>query len=336
MQRTMVAGDLTTQPIAAGHRGTGSIRFDRVDMVKAVVLVGLFFAVFWDLLDFIGPKYGSLVFQWMQADWSHGPVIPLFSAYLVYLNWDKYRASPIRHTWVGALVLLTGLAVYQWSLWGLQFAIAKPIAMLVCVLGIVIFLCGLPVMRHAWVPWLYLFFAIPLPQRIYFELTNPLRQIAAEAVVLALGWIPSLDRIERVGSMIEYTYQGRSGGIGVADACSGMRSMITLCALGTAVVFMQPRPWWHRVIMIAACVPIATFCNFIRVIVTSCISIFGNAKYATGMYHTLLGLFVLLLAFGVFLGLGWVLANLFVESSDDDAASGNGPPRRSAAREGPR
>jgi exosortase len=133
-----------------------------------------------------------------------------------------------------------------------------------------------------------------------------------------LQYVTPVDDIRREGSTIWYDYGTTQGGaIDVADACSGMRSTITLCALGTAVTFLSDRPWWQRIIMLGSCVPIAVFCNFIRVSITSALHIFVDPKYATGTYHTALGLAVILLAFGMFSALGWVLGNLVIEEEQE-------------------
>jgi exosortase len=196
---------------------------------------------------------------------------------------------------------------------------------MITLLGVIILLCGLPAMYYLWLPWLYLFFAIPLPQRIYFSLTDPLRRMAAEVATAVVGLYPGL-HIERVGSVIEYVYRGQAGQLGVVDACSGMRSTITLCALGVAVACMSQRPVWQRFVLVASCIPIATFCNFIRVTTTSFLYIFVDPKYASGQYHTMLGLAVILLAFGIFSGFGWLLSNLVVD--DDQGATSSSAPAR--------
>ena len=300
--------------------GAGRMVFDRPAQLRVALLAAAFVAVFWDLLDFIPPSYGILVHAWVyEADWSHGPLIPLFSLYLVYLRWDYIRRCPVRHAWSGLIVLIVGLALYMWALsGGLTFGYARPLAMLTTLLGVIVLLRGWPVMRYAWLPWIYLFFAIPIPQRMYFTLTNPLRRLAATVASSMLSLVPDLD-VHRVGSNLEYVYQGATGVIGIADACSGMRSTVTLCALGVAVAFMTERPLWQRLILVAACIPIATFCNFIRVTVTCYLHVFVDPKYATGQYHMMLGLVVIALAFGIFSGLGWVLGRLYVEDADGAA-----------------
>lgn len=306
------------------------ITFDRQARIKAAVVGAAFVAVFWQLLDFVPNGrfwelhgLGEIVYRWVhESDWSHGPIIPLFSAYLLYLRWDRVKRAPIVHTWVGLVIMLFALALYWYSLWGSTFGYTRPVAMMLCLLGVIVFLCGLPVMRYAWLPWLYLFFAIPIPRRYYFMLTDPLQRLAAQVSCGVLELVPGL-HIERLGIMINATHAGRVHTLSVSDACSGMRSTMVLCALGTAVAFVSWRPWWHRVILLAACVPIATFCNFIRVTVTSLLHIYADPQYASGTYHTALGLAVIVLATAMFLGLGWLLNNLFID--EPEAETGTDP-----------
>ncbi|MBU0638738.1 MAG: exosortase/archaeosortase family protein [Planctomycetes bacterium] len=291
------------------------IRFDRPAQIRAGIVVLAFAAVFYRVLL-------DLNYAWMkESDWSHGPIIPLFSIWLAYSQWDHIKRAPVTGTWVGLLIMLGGLGVYDVSLWGvLPFGYVRALAMMVALFGVIVFLCGLPMMRWAWLSWAYLFFAIPLPKGIYFMLTDPLRQMAAVVATGVMSLMPDLT-IQRAGSVIEYVYKGQFGMIGVADACSGMRSTMTLCALGVAVTFLSARPWWQRIIMVGSCIPIAVFCNFIRVTTTSALHIFVDAKYATGHYHMTLGLLMLLIAFGIFSGLGWVLSHIFVEETEPDATT---------------
>ena len=290
-----------------------TLEFDRPTQIRAVIVALAFIAVFYNALLNMGHTW------YHSSDWSHGWLIPFFSAYLVYLHWDRVRRAPLRHTWVGLVVMLVTLAGYQYFLWVLPMGYPRNAMMLLCLAGVIVFLCGLPIMRLVWVPWLFLFFAVPLPKGVYFTLTDPLRRMAAVVATQVLSLFPNLD-IEKVGSTIEYVHRGRSGELGVDDACSGMRSLMTLCALGVAVTFISDRPWWQRVIMVASCIPIAVFANFVRVTTTSVLHIFVDPKYAGGTYHTLLGLVTLLLAFGIFSGLGWLLSRLFVDDPGAETA----------------
>ena len=288
-----------------------TLSFDRPAKIRAAVVAIAFIAVFYNTIE-------RLMHWWYEsADWSHGWLIPVFSAYLVYLHWNTVRRSPLRYAWTGLVLMLGGLLGYFYFLLVLPMSYPQDMMMLLCLLGVVIYLCGLPILRHVWVPWLYLLFAIPLPKGIYFSLTDPLRRMAAVVATQVLSLDPNLD-IAKVGSTIEYIYKGQSGALGIADACSGMRSTVTLCALGVAVAFISDRPWWHRIVLIASCVPIAIFSNFIRVTVTSVLHVYVDPKYAGGTYHTLLGMVTLLIALGIFMGLGWLLNRMFVEEGEPE------------------
>ncbi len=293
--------------------GPWRIEFHTGARIKAALIAGAIVALFFGVFEY-------LAFHWRNsADWSHGPIIPVFSGYLVYTRWEQIRRCPIRYAWLGLPIMILSILAYNYSLWGLVIGYIRPMALMGCILGVVILLCGLPVVRHIWVPWLYLLFAVPLPKGVYFAITDPMRQIAATVSTAMLALYPGLD-IERVGSTIEYFYQNQEGRLGVEDACSGMRSTMTLCALGVAVAFVSERPWWHRLVMVAACVPIAIFSNVIRVSVTCALYIFVDPRYATGTYHTMLGLVTMGIAFAIFLALGWVLNQLLVEPDDPDEA----------------
>ncbi|MBI5866044.1 MAG: exosortase/archaeosortase family protein [Planctomycetes bacterium] len=299
--------------MTSAHTPTLTLEFDGRAQVRASLLAAAFAGVFYSVFE-------ALWYEWTHsADWSHGPIIPIFSAYLLFVNWDKIRRCPASGHLLGLVLMIASLALYQVSLWAILFGYIRPTAMLLCLLGIVVYLRGVAILRYALVPWLYLFFAVPLPKEIYFRLTDPLRRIAATVATAVLKLMPDL-QIERIGSTIEYYHSGRSGQLGVADACSGMRSTITLCALGVAVAFLSQRPMWQRVVMIVACVPIAVFSNFIRVSTTCLLHIYADPKYSEGTYHTALGLFTLMIAFLLFNLLGWILSNLFVEAKDEPGA----------------
>jgi exosortase len=102
----------------------------------------------------------------------------------------------------------------------------------------------------------------------------------------------------------------------VADACSGMRLLLAFLALGVAMAYLHYRPLWQRLILLASTIPTAIFCNIVRVTATGFIYILVDPKYTQGIYHDLLGMAMLPLAFGLYGLLAWFMASLFVEESD--------------------
>ena len=150
--------------------------------------------------------------------------------------------------------------------------------------------------------------------RLYFQITNPMRQLAAQVASLILNLVPQLEAETR-GSVIDVMYKGvvMEPGLDVADACSGMRLVMAFVALGVAMAYLLLRPIWQRLVLLASTLPIAILCNIVRVTITGFIYILGNSKYAQGIYHDMLGMLMLPLAFVLYGGLAWLMSNLFVD-----------------------
>ena len=146
----------------------------------------------------------------------------------------------------------------------------------------------------------------------------PMRQLAAKVAAALLNLVNGLEA-ETTGVIIDVIYKGHrlEPPINVAEACSGMRLLMAFLALGVAMAYLHYRPIWQRFILLASTIPIAIFCNIVRVTVTGFIYILIHPKYAQGLYHDLLGLFGMLpLAFGLYGLLAWFLSSLFIEETE--------------------
>jgi exosortase/archaeosortase family protein len=95
-----------------------------------------------------------------------------------------------------------------------------------------------------------------------------------------------------------------------------MRLLMVFLALGVAMAYLHYRPLWQRIILLASTVPIAIFCNVVRVTVTGFVYILIHPKYAQGIYHDMLGLAMLPLAFGLYGFLAWFMSSLFIDESE--------------------
>jgi len=96
-------------------------------------------------------------------------------------------------------------------------------------------------------------------------------------------------------------------------ACSGMRLLMAFLALGVAMAYLEYRPAIHRIILLCCTIPIAMFCNMIRVVVTGMIYIYIGPEWAKGQMHALLGLVMLVVAFALYGLIAWIMSNMFVE-----------------------
>jgi exosortase len=193
-----------------------------------------------------------------------------------------------------------------------KVAYARPLTVVAMLGTIVLFLGGWRLVKYAWLPVLYLIFAIPLPGRLYRSITIPMRQFAAQIAAVLLNLVPDLEATVN-GVVIDVVYKGvqMEPGLDVAEACSGMRLLMAFLALGVAMAYLHDRPIWQRIVLLASTIPIAVLCNIVRVTVTGFIYILWDPGYAQGIYHDMLGMAMLPLAFGFYGFLAWFMSNLF-------------------------
>jgi exosortase len=175
---------------------------------------------------------------------------------------------------------------------------------------------GWKLIKYTWLPIVYIFFAIPIPTRIYNDLTIPMRAHDAEIAAAVLNLVKGLEA-NASGVIIDIVYKGvkLEPGLDVAEACSGMRLLMAFLALGVAMAYLHYRLAWQRLVLLASTVPIALFCNIVRVVVTAFIYVLGDPKYAQGIYHDMLGMAMLPLAFGLYGALAWFMSNLVAEET---------------------
>jgi len=300
-------------PQSASWKGSIST----VAWIRIAVVAALVFAAYW------GPIRYFLVGRWLvDGNWSHGWLIPLFSLYFLAIRRERLADCTPSPNYLGAVVLTISLAAYFWSAWRARMAYPQSLSLLGTVFGATLLLGGWSVMRVAWFPIAFLFFAIPLPQSLYVELTRPLREMASRAAATVMPlFVPGLDT-QAQAVVIDYVRPGMPPGqLNVEEACSGMRLMMAFVTLGVAMAYLGDRPFWQRAVMVASCLPIAVLCNAVRVTITGLLYINGHAEYAQGTPHQLLGMVMLLIALGCFALIGYVLSHLFVETADDAEAA---------------
>ena len=283
--------------------------------VKAAVISGLIWWIFREEIN-------GIVRQWLtNPSWSHGFLIPLFSLYFLNQSKDEILAiKEPRPSWmVGLPLVLFFLVLYPVNVVMLKFMYGKPLILIAVIGSVVLFTGGWKILKYTWLPVAYLFFAVPLPGRLYFQLTNPMRQLAAQVATVILNMVPQLEATVQ-GSTIDVIYKGvlMEPGLDVADACSGMRLLMAFVALGVAMAYLHWRPIWQRMVLLATTVPIAIVCNIVRVTITGFIYILGNPKYAQGIYHDMLGMLMLPLAFVLYGGLAALMENLFIDEDETE------------------
>ena len=242
---------------------------------------------------------------------SHGFLIPGFSLYFIYQARHQLAQTLGRSSLWGLFFIVVSLTGY-FAFFYLGWYYPRQIMMIATLGAVILFLGGGKIIRFAWLPVVFLIFAIPLPARLYFQITMPMREMASEVAAVVLSALPNVD-CSALGVVIHGMHGGEVVNLNVAEACSGMRLLMAFLALGVAMAYLEYRPALHRIILLCSTIPIAMFCNMIRVVITGMIYMYIGPEWAKGDVHALLGLVMLVVAFALYGLLAWIMSNMFVE-----------------------
>jgi exosortase len=256
------------------------------------------------------------VYLWADPSWSHGFLIPLFSLYFLNQRKKEILTLKPRPSYLGLALLIFCLVLFPLNLVQFKIGYFSQLLVLAVVGSVVLFLGGWQTVKYTWLPIGFLFFAIPLPDRLLKMITIPMRLAAAEMSTAVLNLYPRLEAIAS-GVVIDVVYKGVKiePPMDVAEACSGMRLLMAFLALGVAMAYLHYRPFWQRIVLLLSTIPIAILCNIIRVTITGFIYVLISPKYAQGIYHDMLGMAMLPLAFGLYGLIAWFMSSLFVDET---------------------
>jgi exosortase len=292
--------------------------FTLATFIKIAVVGLLFVAVVWPLLP-------GLVRKWLHdTDWTHCFVIPLFSLYLLYARRDDLMAAPRKTCVWGLPLMLLSLAVIVISVGFIRTRWFAELAMVALLFSLVLYLGGTKLIRVTWVPIVFLVFAMPVPDRIYTAVAYPLQNLAAATASAFLQAVGVKMEVQ-AAHMTVYGLSGEPYGLTVAEACSGVRSLMAYLALGVAWAYLESRPVWQRVVLVLCAIPIAILTNVLRVTITCSMFVIDRPELGKDFMHEFTGLIMLVPAVLMFWGLGKLLESLFVEEQEPDEAEESSP-----------
>src|SRR5882724_1907904 len=235
------------------------------------------------------PVLVRLVSQWNNdEDMSHGFFVPILAGYIAWQKRKEFFSEPAKSNgWGLALVVYAALQVCVATL-GAELFLART-AIVLSLIGSVWFLGGTRRLHIMAFPLFLLFFMIPIPAILYNQITFPLQLIAsqsAEWALMTIG-IPVL----REGNILELAGQKLS----VVEACSGIRSLLTLSFLSLVYGYFFEKKFWMRALLFLATVPIAIVANASRVTLTGVIAEI-KPELAHGFFHSAEGWVIFMVA----------------------------------------
>jgi exosortase len=235
----------------------------------------------------IGWLYSSILYHlvgqwWQDPNFSHGFFVPLFSAFVLWQDRSQIARLPVIPSSWGLLIVIGALCVLILGVMGAELFLSR-VSLLLLIAGLVIFFLGWNYFRAVLFPWAFLILMIPIPAIIFNQITFPLQLLASKvaAAVLPVLGVPVL----REGNVINLPAMT----LEVAEACSGIRSLLSLTTL--AIIYgylMEPRNA-VRVGLALASLPIAVAANSFRIVGTGLLIQYWDPEKAEGFFHLFSG-----------------------------------------------
>jgi exosortase len=236
------------------------------------------------------PVIKLLVRDWLDLeDYSYCFLVPVVVGYVLHQERSRYRTVKRKPSNFGLAVMLLAIAVLILGTLGADLFIPR-MSLPLLLAGIVLYVFGWGMLRAVAFPLCYLTLMIPLPGIVHNQITFPLQLLASRIAehTIALGGMP----VVREGNLLRVPFFS----VEVAQACSGIRSLLSLIALGVAYVYFAERRTILRIIVVGLMLPIAIFTNAIRIVVSCLLGYRFGPEWAEGFMHLFSGWLIFVVA----------------------------------------
>ncbi|MET0752505.1 MAG: exosortase [Pyrinomonadaceae bacterium] len=259
---------------------------------------------------------------WTDENYSHGLLVPFVIGFIIWTEFDELKkAVKSPSFWLGFLTILFALFMLLGGTLGAEL-FTQRISLVVMIAGIIVYFFGVRVLQFLVVPFLLLLLAIPIPQIIFNKIAFPLQIWASQAAIwgIRLFEVASV----RKGNVIEILPQGATQIIAleVVEACSGIRSLMTLVTLALILAyftrekseklpFYKNFDFWRTVLLMLSAIPIAILTNATRVTATGVLTYYYGKRATDGAWHDLAGWLVYLVALVLLILVNFALRYIF-------------------------
>ncbi|MGC2236822.1 MAG: exosortase [Pyrinomonadaceae bacterium] len=261
---------------------------------------------------------------WTDENYSHGLLVPFVIGFIIWAEFDELKkAVKASSFWLGFLTILFALFMLLGGTLGAEL-FTQRISLVVMIAGIIVYFFGARVLQFLVVPFFLLLLAIPIPQIIFNKIAFPLQIWASQAAIwgIRLFEVASV----RKGNVIEILPQGATQIIAleVVEACSGIRSLMTLVTLALILAyftreksddenapFYKNFDFWRTVILMLSAIPIAILTNAARVTATGVLTYYYGKRATEGAWHDLAGWLVYLVALVLLILVNFILRAIF-------------------------
>jgi exosortase len=255
---------------------------------KGIVCLALIACIFWSYW----PTLAELLHRWSKENnYSHGFLIPFFSAFLLYTRKEKMRDIKVGFYWAGLAFFLAGGLLRLAGAY-IYFDWFDAFSFLFYLTGLTVLIGGKQAFLWAWPALGFLVFMIPLPFRLEISLSLPLQRLATQASTYALQTLgfPALSE----GNVIHL----QEVQLGIVEACNGLGMLVSFVALCTGVALVINRPLLDKIIIVLSAVPLGLLANIVRITTTGILHEMVGSELANFVFHDLAGWFMMPLALG--------------------------------------
>lgn len=240
---------------------------------------------------------------WNDPNFSHGFLVPVFAIFLVWQDRKRLSELPVRPAWLGLGLMAGAMLILVVGTLGAELFLSRS-SLIFLIAGMIVYFLGWRFLRALLFPVGFLFLMVPIPAILFNQITIPLQFLAsgmASGLVAELG-VPVL----RQGNIIQLP--GMT--LEVAEACSGIRSLMSLTTVAVIYAYFLESKWGPRLLLSVSAVPIAVIANGLRVTGTALLAYYWNKEAAEGFFHNFSGWLIFVLSLIMLFALqglmGWV------------------------------
>ncbi|MGB8522179.1 MAG: exosortase A [Candidatus Acidiferrales bacterium] len=260
--------------------------FDWKSWLQVLLLAALISLLYYRIL-------ASLVLQWWKdPDYSHGFIVPIFCAWVLWKKRKRLAKEPIQPNWFGLVVILGALGILVLGVLGADNFLSRT-SLLFLLAGCTIQFCGWRYFRAVLFPWVAMFLMIPPPAILFNQIAMPLQFFASRLAsgLLALIGVPVL----REGNVIYLP----SLTLDVAEACSGLRFVVALLTLAVFYGYLFETRISRRIVLILSSIPIAVATNGLRIMGSGVLGEYWSPDKAEGFFHLYSGWLIFVFSLGL-------------------------------------
>jgi exosortase len=257
----------------------------QVSILAAIVVI-LYYDILWHLVE-----------NWLQdSNYSHAFLVPLFAGYLVWERRQQWMTKQVSPEFIGIFPIFGAMVLLLVGTLGAELFLSR-VSFVLLLGGLTLYFAGWPVCKTLFAPWLVLFLMVPLPVIVFNQIAFPLQTLASHLAssVLTIMHVPAV----REGNVISLP----SITLNVVEACSGIRSLMSLATLALMYGLVAERRNWIRILLVLFAIPAAVGANALRIVGAALLGEYAGPQYAEGFFHAFSGWLIFVLTMGLLVGL---------------------------------